>query len=316
MVMTLERALRTVTHAAYNDASVPALDLVNEAGQRLFSMHPWRFTMKPPVQLTLRAPVSFTGGTYTELTKTISGLSLSAYDFANGDSFSLTSGTGANVRDYVIADKTSTTLVLSESIGSAADGLTDIAGTINAGRAIVLPSDFGAELRMVTTGGLTQHIAFTTQQRLLEARSRTPAPPLGVYWAAIFTAPDLTSAGGSPTPRLELYPDGTAVDYDFLTCSYRIAWSELTEDAKIISIPPYVEPLYTQLLRAIVKGYEEEEEGTVEDRINALTQSATFFNAISEDGLLQPDVGELTGGNESFASQEWWPYPTEYVADP
>lgn len=316
MVMTLERALRTASHAAYGDASVPPLDAVNEAGQRLYHLHPWRFTMKPPVQLSLRAPVAFTGGTYTDATKTISGLTLTGYSFANGDQVSITSGTGANVREYTIASATTTTLVLSESIGSAADGQVDIAGTVKAGRAVILPSDFGAELRMVTTGGLTQHIALTSQERLIQARSRSPSPPLGVYWAAIFTAPDLTSAGGAPTHRLELYPEGTAVDYDFLTCSYRIAWAELTEDAKIISIPAYVEPLFTQLIRAVVKGYEEEEEGGVEDRINALAQSVTFFNAITEDGLLQPDLGELAGGNEQFYGQEWWPYPTEYVADP
>jgi hypothetical protein len=316
MSMSLDRALRTVQHAAYNDASVPALDIVNEAGIRLFSMHPWRFLNKPPVQLSLRAPISFTGATYTEATKTLSGLSISAYSHANGDSLSISSGTGASVRDYTIVSATATAAVLSESIGSGADGKSDIAGTINAGRAVVLPSDFGAQLKLVTTGGLTQHISFTSQQRLIQARSRTPSPPLGVYWASIFTAKDLTTAGGAPTYRLELYPDGTAADPDFLTVSYQVAWEDVTEDAQVISIPWYTHPIYTQILRAITRGYEEEEQATVDDHIDRIKASSAWFDATSNDGLVQPDVGELQGGNEMFHSQEWWPYPTEYVADP
>jgi hypothetical protein len=316
MVMTLERALSIVTHAGYNELSLPPLDYVNEAGKRLLSMHPWRWTIKPPVQIGLRAAEAFTGGTYTDATKTISNLTLS-YTHANGDNVSITSGTGATVRDYTIASSTSTTLVLSESIGSGADGQTDIAGTINAGRAIVLPSDFGQGLTgYVTTQGLTQHIMLTSQQLLVQARTRQPAPPLGVYWASIFTAPDLSATGGAPTYRLEIYPDATAVHADFITVSYRIAWTDLTEDAKIISIPPWIEPLFTSIVRRVTRGYEEEEQGTVDQRIDELRVSSTFSDLVAYDGLIQPNYGELGQGDEQWYGQDWWPYPTQYVADP
>jgi len=319
MVMTLERAMRTVTHAAYGDPSVHPLDIVNEAGIRLMSMHPWRWAVKPPVQISLRAPITFTGATWTEATLTLSGLTLTGYVFANGDSMTISSGTGATARDYTLvsANVAGGSVVFSETLGAAADGNADMAGTLNASQAVVLPSDFGMGITAyVTTQGLTQHLSLCSQQTLVSARSKTPSPPIGVFWGSVFTAPDLSTAGGVPTNRLEIYPEGDAGDADFITISYRLAWSDLTEDAKVISIPPYIEPLFTAMLRGVTRGYEEEEQGTVEDHMDRIMQGSTFMTSCINDGLVQPNTGELTSGNENMYGQEWWPYPTGYTADP
>lgn len=71
---------------------------------------------------------AFSGGTYTHTTKTISGLTSVNTSLPTGTRFYVTGGTGATLRDFVIASTTSTTIVLDTSLGSGADGSTDIAG--------------------------------------------------------------------------------------------------------------------------------------------------------------------------------------------
>ena len=86
----------------------------------------WAFARRPVRMKITRS--TFTGGTYTHATKTISGLTSVSTSLPAGTRFYPTDGTGASLRDFVIASTTSTTIVLDTSLGSAADGQTDIAG--------------------------------------------------------------------------------------------------------------------------------------------------------------------------------------------
>ena len=80
---------------------------------------------------TLRiTPYAATGATYTESTKTITKTSGFATTIPAGSVAYVTSGTGATVGEYQVASATADTVVLTTSIGSAADGQTDIAVTV------------------------------------------------------------------------------------------------------------------------------------------------------------------------------------------
>ncbi len=86
----------------------------------------YTFARRPVRMIVTRT--AFTGGTYTHATKTISGLTGVGTSLATGTRFYVTSGTGATLRDFVIASTTSTTVVLDTSLGSDANAQTDIAG--------------------------------------------------------------------------------------------------------------------------------------------------------------------------------------------
>lgn len=98
-----------------------------ETSQFVFNKAGWLFRRRPVVMVVTRT--AFTGGTWTEGTKTISGLTSVGASLAVGTRFYVTGGTSATApSEHVIASTTSTTITLASSLGSAASGSTDIAG--------------------------------------------------------------------------------------------------------------------------------------------------------------------------------------------
>lgn len=98
----------------------------DEVVKSLWNRAGYRFRRRPVTMSITRT--AFTGGTWTESTKTLSGLTSVGTGLAAGTRFYLTGGTSANLGEYVAASTSSTTIVLTSSIGSAANGSTDIAG--------------------------------------------------------------------------------------------------------------------------------------------------------------------------------------------
>lgn len=99
---------------------------LEETAQFVFNKAGWAFRRRPVTMVVTRT--AFTGGTWTESTKTISGLTGVGTSLPTGTRFYVTGGTDANKREFVVASTTSTTIVLVASLGSDADGETDIAG--------------------------------------------------------------------------------------------------------------------------------------------------------------------------------------------
>lgn len=318
MALTLERALRTVQHAAYNDTSVPAKDIVDEAAVRLLGMHQWKSTLRPPRHLGVRASISIDNGTWTTATRTLTKASaFTSYTHAPGDTISISAGTNASLRDYEIQEKTdANSIIIAEDIG-ATNASADIDGTVNANRAAILPSDFGSGLKAIGAGSSVtmQCFEWASMEEITQLRTTGTLNPVGLYRGALWQADNISTAGGSPCWRLELWPYPTAADPDLFLVTYRKKWSRPSIDAATLPIPEILEPLYLQLLRAVTRGYEEEDAGTVEDFVDRLRQSSLFADAITQDGLMQPSGGPLRWGNEG-AMGTWEVEPTAYVEDP
>lgn len=319
MVLTLERALSVVKHAAYNDTSVPSKDIVDEAAVRLLQMHQWRCTIKPPRHVGVRAAISFTGATWTSATRTLTKASaFTTYTHAPGDPMTIDAGATASFRAYEVQEKVSANaVILAEDIG-ATDGSTDIGGTLNANRAVILPSDFGWGLKSLVAANSSVTLntfEWSSMEKLAELRSGFPLTPIGLYHGALWQAHNISTAGGAPAWRLELWPYPTEADPDLFLVSYRVKWSRPSVDAGTLPIPEILEPLFIQILRAVTRGYEEEEEATVEDRIDRLKGSSLFMDTVNADGLMQPTMGPLPYGNEG-AMSSWEIEPTAYAEDP
>jgi len=312
MVYTVGRALEVVRHAGYGTTGLPARDYVNEAGWRLLSMRTWAWAQIPPVQLSVRVPQSFTGATWTASTKVLAGTSIAqGYTHYPGDTLTITDGgSGADLRDVVIEEKLNDNGVrLKESISDSNE--TGIGVTINANRAVPLPSDYGGHIRAVSpTQGRTTSFRFVTQQELLQLRAVQTVPVVGSYSGAVFAAENLKVGGGAQQHRIELWPYPTTGAPNFLTVSYSVGWRPREKDSDILSIPVWIEPLYTEILREVTKGYESEESGSVGERMAQIRTGATFFDAKAHDALAQPGFGYTgRGGAEqvgSWSDMSWW----------
>jgi hypothetical protein len=320
-MLTLERALRIVNHAAYNNSGIPPKDIVDRAAARLLKMHPWRCTLCPPRHLGVRASISIDNGTWTTATRTLTKTgAFTSYTHAPGDMFSLTAGTAATLRDYEVQEKVSSdAIILTEDCG-ATNGSADLDGTLNANRAAILPSNFGYRLNAYAAASTLAHnsLRLVDHQLLADLRSSAIVQPVGLYSGSLYQSHNVSAAGGSPAWRLELWPYPAAADPDIFLVSYDVAWSAPSVDSAVLPIPSILEDLFISLLRAITRGYEEEEEGTVEDRVDRLRQSSTFYEATLADGLSQPDYGPIRGGAEEQAMGGGWggPEASDYVEDP
>lgn len=101
-------------------------DVLNE----LWNMTGWPFRRRQ-VRIVV-TPISLTGGTWTESTKTLT-IGTSTYSHSAGNRIRVTGGTGATAGEYTIASVTSNTaLVLTSSLSTAGTSLStgDIAGTV------------------------------------------------------------------------------------------------------------------------------------------------------------------------------------------
>jgi hypothetical protein len=266
-------------------------DLASEAGSHFMNSRQWCWAEGRSVTLRPRARILLVGATWTEATRTLTKVgAFASYSFLSADVAIVTDGTGATVGTYEVESKTdSDSIVLVTSIGSAADGQTDIeAGLPN--DQINLPSDF--DLQQITAyqagNGLIGLMEFTTAQGMLDLRTwNTHGSSIG-FWALLRHV--RSNAGGQPIPRLELWPQAGS-DAEALTIFYRGGWKDPATDEEILSIPAWCSGLFLEFFRAVVMGREEPEGGSVSERIGAVRSGILWTDAVLRDGAMQPDMG-------------------------
>lgn len=271
------------------------LDVVNQTGQHMVGMHQWMFLKRPSVRLAARASITLEGATWTESTKTLTKTgAFSSYTFLAGDQARVTDGTGATTGFYRIASKTSANaIVLETSIGSGADAQTDIDGTLTLS-SCALPSDFGGILSIKAGVGLQDLVIPATLEEIENLRSDPISQTGSLYLAAL--AWGQLAVGGAPVPRLEIWPEPSAADAEKFRLSYRAAWQEVATEGQVLAIPTHVEALYVTLLRAFARGYEEEDQGTLSQRLAEIEVGPVFMAAKKYDGSQQRSYGPMRGG--------------------
>lgn len=285
-------------------ADAAAGQIVNTAGQLLYNAWPWKFRERPPARLDFTAPIVITDATWTESTKTLTKTGgFTNYTFAASDVIAITGGTGATTGNYTIISRVSDdAIVLSTSIGSAADGNTDIDGEIGFPY-VDLPSDFG-ELIEIRADGLTADFTLTDVAELAMLRDSAVRPAGFMYWGTIVQPAQASQTKAMGVPRLEIYPTPTAALVSALTLWYRAVWRELILDTHYAAIPQWCEALLIEYIRAVAEGYmnrHADNEGilpvvTTSDRIRDIEDGPIFKRATEKDMLIQSSYGVLDGG--------------------
>lgn len=157
---------------------------------------------------------------------------------------------------------------------------------------IALPAEFSHLVAYEAAPSLGRCLNLTTYQGLAEMRARL-ITTTGAYFGAIVQPTQSSASTAQSVPRLEIWPTPSASVTAAFTVWYRAKWTELSGDTDVANVPLWFEPLLVQFVRAVAKGYEEED---IDDRIDRILGGGTFAQAIEHDGQIQPDYGPLEGG--------------------
>ena len=153
---------------------------------------------------------------------------------------------------------------------------------------IALPSDFG---EMVGAPYTTSYwVKMATMADIAQFRRISgTVTGAGFYAAIAYTAVSSTTP---PTPRLEIWPAQSASSVNGLTVPYKATWPIVTDDDTTLSIPPYAEALYLSVARAFARGYEDEEQGSLDQRLAHIQGGPVWRACEMRDGGEQSDYGQ------------------------
>ena len=268
--------------------------LTNQAGEFFVSMHAWKWLENVEAKLSLRGQIKVTSGTWSESAKTVTfgAGTFSNYNFLQGDVFEVTGGTNAVKGFYRIVSATATVLTLASDITSASGAESDIAGTVHCS-SVSLPSDFRELIAINTTSGLLKGVELTGYQDLISKRA-TNFTAVGFHYGAINHA--IPTTGGDPVPRLEIWPTPTTNDDNSLTMIYRAGWTAVNSDVIKLRLPTYCDALFLEVLTAFARGYEEEDDGSISDRLISVVSGPLMAAAVDRDASIQPEYGPVLNG--------------------
>lgn len=145
---------------------------------------------------------------------------------------------------------------------------------------VVLPSDV-LRVHSITPAALGQALTLVSFDTWIQYQKQGIQPNGYVG----YVGGDVGS-GGAYTRRLFLYPTPSANLTGALSMIYRGGWTEILagDDAgTFIGIPPFMEPLYLEVLRAVAYGYEENDNGSVSQRMEMVKNSRVYKDAVAVD---------------------------------
>lgn len=269
--------------------TISDLDLVNLGGTYAASMHPWQWLARRSVRLDVRARVDVADATWDEATLTLTSVGAFAdYVFVTGDRFEVLSGTGADTSALLrVASRTSDdAIVLAETLddgSGTADGATDVAGSLLRHH-VLLPDDLQSIVTIQPTSNLLRCMVPLASGGLQTLRSSTGlAPAFGYVYDVAWLEVD-----GRLYPALELWPDATADEPNSLTLWYRADWRVLTADEDRVVWPAWLYPVLWRVVRETFKAFAEEDEGSLEARLEPIKRSELFMSLARRDGAMVP----------------------------
>jgi hypothetical protein len=175
--------------------------------------------------------------------------------------------------------------------------------TLTADQAYVdLPSDFARIIYLEMSSSRTQSIYPATYREIVELRTAAIGQPQDyVYTVAA------NQGVGAPTYRLELFPTPASTAANALTLAYSAGWTEISTDTTALSMPVWIEGLYKQIVRAIVRGLSREDNAEaagdfsgMERRLELIEQGPQMRYAKRRDTELMPNRGTLRNGIASM----------------
>lgn len=186
-----------------------------------------------------------------------------------------------------------------------------------------LPPDVDAIVSIDVTNSLVQSIRPTTWEQLLRLRTSHVEHTTWDFWYTVAhrlpadDGDDELEDGQEPYPIMELWPTPTVSDPTGFTIAYTSRWpSYYGSESQRIAIPQHAEALLIELVRRIARGYQEEGDGSVAQRLEGVDQSALFRAAAMADARLIQEWGALRNGAVNQGGIPPYRYNFGLVADP
>lgn len=291
------------------------LSLVNQAGAWLLSSHPWKHLERPPYRLNLRGTITITAATWTESTLTLAvtdpATAFADYVLLEGDQVEIEDGTGADAGFYDVMSATTSALVLRTSIGSAADGQTDIAGQLETPSAR-LPSDIQELISIQGCGASGSNVRLTTMDALINLRADSAGGGSSDFYGAINWGKSVGADGGPPIPRLELWPAPSVDAFNSVLIVYRSGWTRLTSDQDYTNTPDWFDSLVIQAMRSYARGIEN---NNMDEELARVKTSAMYADACQRDGSIQRKLGRYRGGAVAMRGGRGDPRVGDWIID-
>ena len=288
MVLLARQALAHIEHALGGPMSstVTGLTALNQAGEAMESARDWVYMARSTGAIGFRAAVTGTGAVLTVSTDTlVLSSAFASYSLVAGDTVQLTDASGVTTEHKILTNADANTITLATN-PPGATGTPTVSFTVRMGR-IQLPSDFGTIIKVFGTDGFTRTAFSGTTTELMRIDSLALVQNNFVTGYALEW--NVLAEKSTPVPTLKIWPQPTVVDDLALSATYYRLWPELTSDADIISIPPYMETLYLQYVRAFALGYEGGVDlGAAVAQVQALP---IFIDAARRDTAGQSDLG-------------------------
>lgn len=176
--------------------------------------------------------------------------------------------------------------------------LEPVPGTLNFTSAqayVSMPSDFKSLESIWPDDAINATFVLTSVDEINKMR-QFDVSSSAAYFGALVYPGQANATSHQTVPRLELYPTPSASATGALHIFYTRGWTVIDDATDVPNIPAYVETLYTQLVRAFAKGYEEDDTATLDERLAAIAAGPIFAACVSQDGMTQNEYGEMRGG--------------------
>ena len=300
MTLTTQKCGLHVRHTLGGPIGAPLsdLELVNQTGEWFCTANSWSYNRDRRATLFSRASIALTAATWTEssLTLTSTG-SFANYTFVDGDVIEITSGTGATAGEYEIASRTNdNAIVLVSSIGAAADGNSDIAGTIP-NNTILLPSDLRDIIAIDTIDSNSEGFEWVGGEVFNYHRTGrwSFSNQLGTSGLITGVRPN---SGGAIIFMLEIDPNESTSE-ERLSLRYTAGWRDVTTASEVLPLPNdgSLDGLFLQALVAHARGYDKESEMSLPIRLSQLAATPYWKQHVAQDASRAPSLGMLRGSD-------------------
>lgn len=164
-----------------------------------------------------------------------------------------------------------------------------------------LPSDFGSLEGYSVSDQINGSFRFTSYKDWLEHKSTQT--PQRDYFGVILYPGQSAATDDFDAPRLYLTPTPDAAISPAMELIFTRNWTQLADATSKPNLPSWTEMLYVELVREMAQGFVADR---MEEAVAKVLGGPTFLSAREKDGMIQPDLGYLTGG----------PLSTQMVRDP
>lgn len=134
---------------------------------------------------------------------------------------------------------------------------------------------------------------------ILGPRELTAARDWGGTWSTLAGSFGVmvsyrSGTNGLPQRILELAPVPDETVADAFRIWFHGDWTALVDDGSEVGIPPWLEPVYLECVRAFAHGWQFPEQGTPSDILARLYAGPLWRDALNLDGELAAPLGTLT----------------------